>query len=150
MSFDHHYGGERFLSNHTGQLLLYLNMGGEDKKGIFCFVLFFVCFFLVCFKDIYPAAPHHYLVVPIVHIGNCHSLHRGNIGLVRRMAEMGRAVLHEQGIPPYTSVPHLHLHVLAPASQISEYLIFKFIPASARFITADKVLSQLKNSGKVK
>lgn len=103
---------------------------------------------LVCFKDIYPAALHHYLVVPLQHINSCHSLRRRHIELgqfqdifctfhsytiptpllghllqlfqlnvievtlskvfgllsevmsptVERMAEMGRAVLRDQGI----------------------------------------------------
>ncbi|KAI3364316.1 hypothetical protein L3Q82_011114, partial [Scortum barcoo] len=104
---------------------------------------------LVCFRDIDPAAPHHYLVVPVQHIHSCFSLHRGHIGLVKRMAEMGKTVLHDQGItdvtemrlgfhqPPYTSVDHLHLHVLAPTSQISKYLEYKFIPGSQRFIIGD-------------
>ncbi|XP_074540715.1 adenosine 5'-monophosphoramidase HINT3-like isoform X2 [Halichoeres trimaculatus] len=52
---------------------------------------------LVCFKDIYPAAPHHYLVVPRQHITNCHSLQRRHIDLVKRMAEMGKEVLRDQG-----------------------------------------------------
>ncbi|XP_068433003.1 adenosine 5'-monophosphoramidase HINT3-like isoform X2 [Clinocottus analis] len=99
---------------------------------------------LVCFRDIFPAAPHHYLVVPKQHIHSCLSLHKGDIDLVKRMVEMGKAVLHDQGIadmkdislgfhqPPYTSVDHLHLHVLAPASQISMDKKYKFIPSSIR------------------
>ncbi|XP_078130406.1 adenosine 5'-monophosphoramidase HINT3-like isoform X2 [Sander vitreus] len=146
---------------------------------------------LVCFRDIDPAAPHHYLVVPIQHIHSCLSLHSGHIGLVKRMAEMGKTVLHDQGVtdmkdirfllhetahpagiscnwswhpvpvrdiaqghckafttstfyfvarlgfhqPPFTSVDHLHLHVLAPSSQISECMQYKFIPRTNRFVT---------------
>ncbi|XP_054474808.1 adenosine 5'-monophosphoramidase HINT3-like [Anoplopoma fimbria] len=99
---------------------------------------------LVCFRDIVPAAPHHYLVVSKEHISSCFSLQRRHVDLVERMAEMGKAVLHDQGItnmkdirmgfhqPPYTSVKHLHLHVLAPASKIYKILEYKFIPASDR------------------
>ncbi|KAM9778661.1 uncharacterized protein ACBT44_000374 isoform 4-T4 [Syngnathus typhle] len=112
---------------------------------------------LVCFRDIWPAAPHHYLVVPVEHIVNCASLHTGHVGLaipvaVEKMAEMGRAVLREQGFahmedirmgfhhPAYTSVDHLHLHVLAPASMIKEVLMFKFRPGSLAFIEDEELL----------
>ncbi|XP_023128186.1 adenosine 5'-monophosphoramidase HINT3-like isoform X1 [Amphiprion ocellaris] len=111
---------------------------------------------LVCFKDIDPAAPHHYLVVPKRHIYSCFSLHKGHICLVERMAEMGKAVLREQGItdmkvarlgfhmPPYISVGHLHLHVIAPASQISEYMGYKFIPGTESFITEESLRKHLQ------
>nr|XP_020445434.1 histidine triad nucleotide-binding protein 3-like isoform X2 [Monopterus albus] len=110
-----------------------------DKKCIFCLIandqdeeaeILKKDEELVCFKDIEPAAPHHYLVVPRKHITSCLSLHRGHTGLVERMAEMGKAVLRDQGITdmkdiqlgfhqaPYISVEHLHLHVLAPTTKI--------------------------------
>ncbi|KAM9798328.1 adenosine 5'-monophosphoramidase HINT3-like [Neosynchiropus ocellatus] len=112
---------------------------------------------LVCFSDIYPAAPHHYLVVPRQHIVSCQSLHRGHIQMVERMADMGRAALRSQGIVdmdnirlgfhlyPNISVPHLHLHVLAPASEISSYYSFKFNPRSYSFITEDCLRTDLEN-----
>lgn len=102
---------------------------------------------LVCFRDIYPAAPHHYLVIPKEHIVSCLSLQLCHQSLVERMTEMGKAVLQEQGvtdmkdmkmgfhIPPYTSVDHLHLHVVTPSSQISKELLYKFIPGE-RFVEA--------------
>ncbi|XP_039980566.1 histidine triad nucleotide-binding protein 3-like [Xiphias gladius] len=112
---------------------------------------------LVCFRDIDPAAPHHYLVVPRQHIHSCLSLHRGHIGLIEKMAEMGRAVLCDQGItdmedirlgfhqPPYISVDHLHLHVLAPTSQISKYMMYKFIPGTYSFITEECLRKHLED-----
>uniref|UniRef100_A0A8C7QK38 HIT domain-containing protein n=1 Tax=Oncorhynchus mykiss TaxID=8022 RepID=A0A8C7QK38_ONCMY len=104
---------------------------------------------LVCFRDINPAAPHHYLVVPKKHIVSCFSLFKEHVKLVERMAEMGRAVLQENGIvnpndirmgfhrPPYISVPHLHLHVLAPTSEITDDMAHKFTPGTMRFATED-------------
>lgn len=114
---------------------------------------------LVCFRDIYPAAPHHYLVIPKEHIVSCLSLEFCHKSLVERMAEMGKAVLQEQGvsdmadiklgfhIPPYTSVDHLHLHVVAPSSQISEYVAHKFTPGE-RYVEAHpfwKLMVRTKN-----
>ncbi|XP_031726172.1 histidine triad nucleotide-binding protein 3-like isoform X2 [Anarrhichthys ocellatus] len=113
---------------------------------------------LVCFRDIVPAAPHHYLVVPKQHIQSCLSLQSRHIHLVERMAEMGKAVLHDQGItdmkdirlgfhqPPYTSVDHLHLHVLAPASQIYKDMEYKFILRSNRFVTEQCLQKHLKDN----
>ncbi|XP_034435324.1 histidine triad nucleotide-binding protein 3-like [Hippoglossus hippoglossus] len=112
---------------------------------------------MVCFRDIDPAAPHHYLVVPRQHICSYLSLHSGHIDLIERMAEMGRNVLRDQGItdmtetrlgfhkPPYISVAHLHLHVLAPTSQILEYMDYKFIPDTSSFITEEHLCKQLQN-----
>ncbi|XP_077566617.1 adenosine 5'-monophosphoramidase HINT3-like [Stigmatopora nigra] len=111
---------------------------------------------LVCFRDILPAAPHHYLVVPIEHIDNCFSLNVEHITLVEKMVEMGRAVLLDQGVtdmtdirigfhqPPYTSVDHLHLHVLAPASQIKENMMFKFRPGTTSYVDEGKLRIHLQ------
>ncbi|KAM9355254.1 adenosine 5'-monophosphoramidase HINT3-like isoform 2-T2 [Pholidichthys leucotaenia] len=111
---------------------------------------------LVCFRDICPAAPHHYLVIPRRHIVSCQSLHRGHIGLVENMAELGKSVLHDQGIidmmdvrlgfhkPPFISVNHLHLHVLAPSTQILDYLLFKFIPGTDTFVTEQSLRKHLR------
>ncbi|XP_075905720.1 adenosine 5'-monophosphoramidase HINT3-like isoform X1 [Nelusetta ayraudi] len=59
---------------------------------------------LVCFRDVDPAAPHHFLVVPTEHIRDGLSLHRGHAGLVKRMAQMGEAVLRDQGVTDMTNV----------------------------------------------
>ncbi|KAM7395428.1 hypothetical protein PAMA_006942 [Pampus argenteus] len=112
---------------------------------------------LVCFRDICPAAPHHYLVIPRQHIHSCLSLHRGHISLVEKMVEMGKAVLLEQGItdmkdirlgfhqPPYISVDHLHLHVLAPTSQISLSMEYKFTPGADIFVSEEYLRKRLKD-----
>ncbi|XP_012722696.2 histidine triad nucleotide-binding protein 3 [Fundulus heteroclitus] len=111
---------------------------------------------LVCFKDVFPAAPHHYLVVPRKHIVSCKSLNRRSISLVERMANFGKEVLRDQGItdmkdvrlgfhqPPFISVDHLHLHVLAPASQISSLMKYKFTPGTDRFIIEESLRKRLE------
>lgn len=117
---------------------------------------------LVCFRDTKPGATHHYLVIPRIHIDNCKALQRDHITLVERMEEMGRNILEKNKvcdlndirmgfhIPPFSSVPHLHLHVLAPASKMNLKAQLRYGPQSHWFITVDKVLSQLKTKGKVK
>ncbi|XP_036943411.1 histidine triad nucleotide-binding protein 3-like isoform X2 [Acanthopagrus latus] len=116
---------------------------------------------LLCFRDMKPGATHHYLVVTRTHIDNCKSLQEGDIPLVERMVEMGRTVLEKNKvsnlddvrfgfhIPPFSSVPHLHLHALAPASTMGFKSQLRYGPQSHWFITVDKVLSQLKIRGKV-
>ncbi|XP_030628033.1 histidine triad nucleotide-binding protein 3-like [Chanos chanos] len=71
---------------------------------------------VVCFWDIYPAAPQHYLVVPKKHIVNCAALDKHDVSLDQRADQRllfcSRLGFH---LPKFTSVGHLHLHVLAPA-----------------------------------
>nr|XP_029532407.1 histidine triad nucleotide-binding protein 3-like isoform X1 [Oncorhynchus nerka] len=117
---------------------------------------------LVCFRDLKPGARHHYLVVPRTHVGNCKSLRKEHIPLVEKMEEMGRSVLQKKKVtdlddirmgfhmPPFSSVPHLHLHVIAPASQMSIRSLRNYGPQSYWFTTADKVLQQLRTQNQVK
>ncbi|KAM9339031.1 adenosine 5'-monophosphoramidase HINT3-like [Symphorus nematophorus] len=115
---------------------------------------------LLCFRDIKPGATHHYLIITRTHINNCKCLTGDDIPLVERMVEMGRRILEKNKVqddfrmgfhmPPFSSVPHLHLHALAPASRMSFKSQLHYGPQSHWFITVDKVLSQLKIRGKVK
>ncbi|KAK2884244.1 hypothetical protein QQF64_015895 [Cirrhinus molitorella] len=109
---------------------------------------------IVCFQDIYPGAPHHYLVIPKKHIYSCLSLQADDINLVKKMADMGKDVLKAKNVtnledislgfhvPPYITVPHLHLHVLAPFSALFEWTEFKY--TSFWYITEEKLLQDLK------
>ncbi|XP_035474093.1 adenosine 5'-monophosphoramidase HINT3 [Scophthalmus maximus] len=117
---------------------------------------------LVCFRDSKPGATHHYLVVPRRHIDNCKALQGDDVSLVEQMEKMGRSILEEKKVcdlndvrmgfhvPPFSSVPHLHLHTLAPASKMNFRSQLHYGPQSHWFITVDKVLSQLKTRGTVK
>lgn len=117
---------------------------------------------LLCFRDVKPGATHHYLVITRTHIDNCKNLQRDDVQLVEKMVEMGRSILEKNKInnfddirmgfhiPPFTSVPHLHLHVLYPASTMTLKSQLRYGPQSHWFIPVNRVLSQLKTSGRVR
>nr|XP_032815448.1 histidine triad nucleotide-binding protein 3 isoform X1 [Petromyzon marinus] len=110
---------------------------------------------LSSFRDIHPGAPHHYLVVPRDHVGNCKSLRRRHVALVNEMVRVGKEVLQRQGVsdlsdirlgfhwPPFSSVTHLHLHVLAPASQIG-FLRLAYRLNTWWFVTSDQLIKILE------
>ncbi|KAM9513323.1 adenosine 5'-monophosphoramidase HINT3 isoform 4-T7 [Salvelinus alpinus] len=69
-----------------------INVGqgeGYENKCIFCKVvnnemgteILHVDEEVSCFRDIKPGAPHHYLVVPTRHVGNCKSLSKEHVSL---------------------------------------------------------------------
>ncbi|XP_068180338.1 adenosine 5'-monophosphoramidase HINT3 [Antennarius striatus] len=112
-----------------------------------------------CFRDIRPGAPHHYLVVPNKHVGNCKSLSKEHVPLVKRMVETGKDILQKNNLtdfsdvrfgfhwPPFCSVTHLHLHVLAPVSQMGFMSRFFYRLNSYWFITADQLIEHLNSKG---
>ncbi|XP_061560868.1 adenosine 5'-monophosphoramidase HINT3-like isoform X2 [Phycodurus eques] len=105
---------------------------------------------LLCFRDAKPGAGHHYLVITATHIGDCKALRAQHIPTVERMAEMGRGALEKNKVrdltdirlgfhvPPFSSVPHLHLHALAPASKMNESSQRRYGPRSHWFITVSE------------
>ncbi|XP_078505054.1 adenosine 5'-monophosphoramidase HINT3 [Lissotriton helveticus] len=111
---------------------------------------------LVCFKDIRPGAPHHYLVVPKKHIGNCKTLTKEHIPLVKQMVETGKTILQRNHFsdledarigyhwPPFCTIAHLHLHVLAPASQLGFLSRLIYRVNSYWFITAEQLIERLQ------
>ncbi|XP_037101120.1 histidine triad nucleotide-binding protein 3-like isoform X7 [Syngnathus acus] len=102
---------------------------------------------LLCFRDVKPGAGHHYLVITRRHICNCKALRAQHIPTVERMAEMGKCALEKNKVrdlkdirlgfhvPPFSSVPHLHLHALAPASKMNESSQRRYGPQSHWFIS---------------
>ncbi|XP_077443420.1 adenosine 5'-monophosphoramidase HINT3-like isoform X1 [Stigmatopora argus] len=117
---------------------------------------------LLCFRDVKPGAGHHYLVITKTHISNCKTLRSEHIPTVERMAKMGRNVLEKNKVrdltdirlgfhvPPFSSVPHLHLHALAPASKMNESSQRRYGQGSHWFITVEEALSQLRARGRIK
>ncbi|XP_066274761.1 adenosine 5'-monophosphoramidase HINT3-like isoform X5 [Branchiostoma lanceolatum] len=108
----------------------------------------------VSFPDQRPGAPHHYLVVPKMHVGNPSTLTYNDIPLVESLAEVGKKVLQEQGgnmedvrlgfhWPPFNTVDHLCLHVLSPTSQMS-LLSSTIYSTTFWFMTVDKLLEKLQ------
>ncbi|CAL8287581.1 unnamed protein product [Merluccius merluccius] len=138
---------------------------GYDKKCIFCKIvrkemsaeLLHCDEEISCFRDIKPGAPHHYLVVPTRHVGNCKSLTKQHVPLVQRMVEVGKEILEKNNVtdlsdvrfgfhwPPFCSVSHLHLHVLAPASELGFMSRIFYRLNSYWFVTVDQLI-QLLNS----
>ncbi|KAM4692978.1 adenosine 5'-monophosphoramidase HINT3 [Discoglossus pictus] len=140
---------------------------GHDTKCIFCRIaseqdtgaeLLHNDDDLVCFKDIRPGAPYHYLVVPKKHVGNCKTLTADHIQLVKSMVDIGRNVLQRNNFtdledirlgfhwPPFCSIAHLHLHVLAPASQLGFLSRMIYRINSYWFITADQLIERLQGN----
>ncbi|RXM36622.1 tRNA (guanine(10)-N2)-methyltransferase-like [Acipenser ruthenus] len=136
---------------------------GYEGKCVFCKIVhkeidteFMYCDEeLACFKDVKPGAPHHYLVIPTSHVGNCKSLKKEHIPLVEKMVEVGKKMLQQNNFtdlndirlgfhwPPFCSIAHLHLHVLAPASQMGFISRMFYRIDSYWFITEIKSLLAL-------
>ncbi|TNN02287.1 adenosine 5'-monophosphoramidase HINT3 [Takifugu rubripes] len=143
---------------------------GYDRKCIFCKIvnkemeteLLHCDEEMSCFKDIRPGAPHHYLVVPTKHVGNCKSLSKEHVPLVQRMVELGKEILQKNNVtdlsdvrfgfhwPPFCSVTHLHLHILAPASQMGFMSRLVYRLNSYWFITADQLIELLTSKEETK
>ena len=116
---------------------------------------------LFAFQDRTPKAPFHALVIPKDYIQNVYSLTSENKQLVQDMREMGLHLLKNElcndlvekedyilcfHIPPFNSVDHLHLHVLAPASEMEWVYKYGKYNCSTRWCTSDlEVIDRLKD-----
>jgi len=88
---------------------------------------------LLCFRDKHPRARLHGLVIPKQLIATVNQLTPSDLPLLGDLKQMALQVLQEREpealakgdyrlcfhVPPWNSVDHLHLHVLAPVSQMS-------------------------------
>ncbi|KAL7423663.1 hypothetical protein Q5752_001245 [Cryptotrichosporon argae] len=117
----------RFLSciprRSDGEPLL--DAGGAVPGCVFCgvskeagFDVVFEDDELVAFRDRWPRAKEHVLIIPRAHISTVRDLELSHIPLLASMAQLGSSLAPgaKQGfhIPPFSSVHHLHLHVLVP------------------------------------
>ena len=88
---------------------------------------------LLAFRDRTPRASLHALVIPKAYVRDVYSLGPGDVGLVEEMRAMALDLIREHNeealeagdytlcfhVPPYNSVDHLHMHVLAPRSEMN-------------------------------
>lgn len=117
---------------------------------------------LLAFQDRSPKAKLHALVIPKRFIESIYSLTSNDVELVQDMREMGLQLVQQQypqaydkndyilcfHIPPFNSVDHLHMHVLAPASEMSfAYRYIKYNCGTRWCIDDVTVVERLK-SGK--
>jgi diadenosine tetraphosphate (Ap4A) HIT family hydrolase len=90
---------------------------------------------LLAFEDIKPRAPLHALIIPKAFVGSVFDLRDTDLRWIHEMQRMAMQLIHEYHpeayetgdyrlafhIPPFNSVDHLHLHVLAPLSSMRFY-----------------------------
>ena len=112
----------------------------------------------VCFRDIRPDAEHHYQVIPKTHLPSVKYLNSEHVPVIEKLEQIGNTVLQERfpdcdssdsrmGFhwPPFSSISHLHLHVLAPVSRmgfIKKNLLFR--KDSIAFVSVEWTLNNLK------
>ncbi|XP_069173610.1 adenosine 5'-monophosphoramidase HINT3 isoform X2 [Procambarus clarkii] len=109
----------------------------------------------VAFPDMRPAAPHHYLIVPRHHYTDAKSLSKENIPLVEKMVLVGKEVLIAQGgsptaarmgfhWPPFHTVHHLHMHIIAPENEMGFIARGIFKTNSFWFVSPENVIQRLQ------
>lgn len=112
----------------------------------------------IVIKDRKPSAPLHLQVIPKLPPvpRDVLSLTEDHAALVRRMESVAHAQLGQAGytvgesyvgfhVPPFISVPHLHMHVIAPAAQIVHSKRMKYVPGSFWFWTSTRVVEKLES-----
>ena len=109
---------------------------------------------VVVFRDIKPAAKHHYLIVTKEHVPDAKALKPEQRPLLQKMVDTAERVLREQNAdmsdirlgfhwPPFHSVSHLHLHAISPTSDMGLMARMIFKPNSWWFVSPEYVFSRL-------
>ncbi|XP_037796105.1 histidine triad nucleotide-binding protein 3-like [Penaeus monodon] len=109
----------------------------------------------VVFPDIRPAAPHHYLIVPRHHYIDVKNLSADHIPMVEKMVSLSKEVLTAQGgcestarlgfhWPPFHTVSHLHLHIIAPEGEMGFIARGMFKKDSFWFVSPETAIQRLR------
>ncbi|XP_074594999.1 adenosine 5'-monophosphoramidase HINT3-like [Brevipalpus obovatus] len=110
---------------------------------------------LVAFKDCNPAASLHILVIPKVHIPNIVDLNSDHLQLVRDMKATAEQILKSRNQSledsrlgfhrgKFVSVNHLHLHVIAPESELGFKQRLVFMKRGFWFKEIDQLIEELE------
>ncbi|RXG52761.1 Histidine triad nucleotide-binding protein 3 [Armadillidium vulgare] len=100
-----------------------------------------------------PATKHHYLVVPRIHYKNVLSVKVDEVDL--KMVKVGERIMTENkgdlsGLrmgfhwPPFHSISHLHLHVIAPEEEMGLIARAIFKVNSYWFVHPDVAIETIK------
>ncbi|KAM3955247.1 adenosine 5'-monophosphoramidase HINT3 [Aphomia sociella] len=106
------------------------------------------------FRDIKPASRFHTLTVPKRHIEDVKSLTAADKQLVTNMLTVSKDLLNKNNLslddarfgyhwPPFRSVKHLHLHTIAPESEMGFIARMIFKKDSYWFVSPEYVLTRL-------
>ncbi|CAB0028156.1 unnamed protein product [Trichogramma brassicae] len=96
---------------------------------------------VACIKDINPASTHHYLIIPKIHIINAKVMEKKDEEIYDKMVATVDIIIDRLGLektstrtgfhwPPFTTVNHLHLHVISPVESMSFVKNMMFKPNS--------------------
>ena len=114
---------------------------------------------LLAFQDKYPKSRLHGLVIPKRYIKDVSSLTPSDVELLQEMHELGLSLIQQYEpqayahgdyvtcyhVPPFTSVDHLHLHVLAPASEMNFIYRMKYWRGMRWCIDDEVVIDRLES-----
>ncbi|KAK0163065.1 hypothetical protein PV327_006776 [Microctonus hyperodae] len=110
---------------------------------------------LICIKDISPASDHHYLIISKNHIANAKELKAEDEPLYDKIVDTVEVIAAQQGLdlastrtgfhwPPFTTISHLHLHVIYPVENMSYLKRQMFRVNSFWFVSTDYVKFRFK------